>query len=141
MTAADIARTFLGVPFLHQGRSERGLDCVGLLVLVFRALGYPVADLEGYSRNPHHGLLVANLEANGAVPVDEPQVGDIAVIAFTTRNGEPVWRHVGIVGDDVHGGLSLIHACSSVGFVTEHRLDSRWRDRCAFYRMGAVSTP
>ena len=44
------ARTHLGAPFRHQGRSAQGLDCVGLLVLVARALGQPHHDVTGYTR-------------------------------------------------------------------------------------------
>lgn len=33
------ARGFLGLPWVHQGRSERGVDCVGLVILAARAAG------------------------------------------------------------------------------------------------------
>lgn len=33
------ARGFLGVPWMHQGRTERGVDCIGLVVLSARAVG------------------------------------------------------------------------------------------------------
>jgi len=33
------ARGFLGAPWVHQGRTEKGMDCVGLVVLAARAVG------------------------------------------------------------------------------------------------------
>lgn len=42
ITAQDIiteARTWIGVPFRHQGRSRHGVDCIGLVLEVRRALG------------------------------------------------------------------------------------------------------
>ena len=127
------ARTYLGVPFQHQGRTAAGLDCVGLLVVVFRALGHPVHDLEAYARDPHHGLLERTVEANGCVRVDDPQPGDIALIAF-----HGVTRHAALIGDHADG-LSLIHA-HNMGSkrVIEHRLDAKWAKRVTrVYRMPA----
>jgi cell wall-associated NlpC family hydrolase len=33
------ARSWLGVPWRHQGRTRQGVDCAGLVVLVGRGLG------------------------------------------------------------------------------------------------------
>ena len=44
------ARAWLGTPWRHQGRSPRGVDCAGLVVLVARALGLADHDVAGYSR-------------------------------------------------------------------------------------------
>ena len=38
-TIAITARTYLGVRFVHQGRSIQGVDCLGLLMLVAQELG------------------------------------------------------------------------------------------------------
>lgn len=35
------ARAQLGTPFRHQGRSAQGVDCVGLLICIGRALDLP----------------------------------------------------------------------------------------------------
>ena len=45
------ARTWLGTPWRHQGRSPRGVDCAGLVVLVARALGLADHDVAGYGRH------------------------------------------------------------------------------------------
>ena len=49
---ADTARNYLGVPFVHQGRSPQGLDCVGLLVQVAEDLGFEAHDFAAYSLRP-----------------------------------------------------------------------------------------
>lgn len=46
------ARTYLGVRFVHEGRSRGGLDCAGLLCRVFTDLGLPYEDKLGYDRSP-----------------------------------------------------------------------------------------
>jgi uncharacterized protein YijF (DUF1287 family) len=53
-------------------------------------------------------------------------IGDVVWMRFEK---EP--QHLGIVGDYVHGGLSLIHAYNGAGVnrVVEHRLDDTWRAR------------
>lgn len=44
------ARGFLGVPWVHQGRTERGMDCVGLIVLSMRAIGIDAPLTADYGR-------------------------------------------------------------------------------------------
>jgi len=36
------ARSYLGVPWVGQGRSRQGVDCSGLVIMAFRDAGYPV---------------------------------------------------------------------------------------------------
>ena len=38
------ARTWLGVPWRHQGRTRQGVDCAGLVVLVGRGLGPAIGE-------------------------------------------------------------------------------------------------
>ncbi len=109
---ADIvaeARMHIGTPWRHQGRLPgHGLDCAGLLIVVARALGIVPADFDinGYSRWPDGTLLRWCEEHMQRVP--EIEFG--AVLALATREHP---QHLGIVGDYVHGGWSLIHACNA----------------------------
>ena len=125
------ARKYLGVPFLHQGRSKRGLDCAGLPKLSYADLGTVLPDVRGYGREPFRGrLMQAIIDAFGepfsTSPDADLQPGDIAVFRF---RDEP--HHIAIVGDSPYGSLTLIHADSSPGCrkVVEHRLDDWWRER------------
>lgn len=117
------ARGYLGVRFRHQGRSERGIDCAGLVVVSLQAGGREPNDVEAYGREPLNqglrGMLVENF--GEPVPKDEMRSGDVVLMRF---RGEP--SHVGIVGDYPYGGVSLIHAFAQVKKVVEHRIDDEW---------------
>lgn len=42
-------RRYIGIPYEHQGRSMKGLDCYGLVVLVYKdKLGIELPDVEHY---------------------------------------------------------------------------------------------
>lgn len=120
----EAARTFLGVPFQHQGRTRHGLDCVGLVVLSAVMCGIATGDFTDYTRDPHHGLLESHLERVFGAPVADIRPGDVVAIDYKGAT-----RHVGIVAEYPGGGLSLIHASHFTRCVTEHRIDDRWMKR------------
>lgn len=126
MTPVEIARSYLGTKWVHQGRARHGLDCIGLLVKAYAAYG--IRDVTDYSRDPSGGLLERHVReqfgpavaaGTRARPVDRSllQPGDVVLMAFPH-----VVRHVGIVGDHPAGGLSLIHTSSDAKRVGEHSL-------------------
>jgi NlpC/P60 family putative phage cell wall peptidase len=131
MTAArhDVvaeARTWLGTPFHHQARVRGvGVDCAGLVIGVSRALDLVPAtfDVTGYARQPDGRSLLALCDQHMR-RVDQADMGpgDVLVLRW---DHDP--QHMGIVGDYLHGGLSLIHALGVPGDkrsrVVEHRLD------------------
>lgn len=49
----DVARSYLGVSWKHQGRSRFGVDCIGLIVLSARACGLDVPMIANYGRTPY----------------------------------------------------------------------------------------
>lgn len=121
------ARSYLGTPFRHRGRTRRGLDCVGLIWRAYADLGHMLVDRRVYGREPHaDGLREALCSALGPplLATEAWQPGDVALIEF---DGVP--HHVGLFGDYLYGGLSLIHSYGEIGGVVEHRLDDEWRMR------------
>lgn len=120
------ARSYLDVPFRHRGRSRRGLDCIGLVVVALADVGRSVADRKAYGRSPEADRLRVALvdEFGDPIPKDQLQVGDIVTMQWT---GRP--QHVGIVTDYLLGGLGLIHAEIANGRVVEHRLADPWPRR------------
>lgn len=119
--AVAVARGYLGTPFHHQARVRGvGVDCVGLVICVARELGHlpPAWDVTGYARQPDGSQLMHHL-ADRLVPVPQADMrpGDVVCVAFARHP-----QHVGVVGDYVHGGLSLIHADGQRGRVLETRL-------------------
>jgi cell wall-associated NlpC family hydrolase len=127
----EAARSYLGIPFRHQGRSRNGLDCIGLLVMALRDCGRPVQDVTTYGENPHNGLLELNLlrEFGPAIDLSDASPGDLVAIAYARRLNRFVTRHVAVLGDYPKGGLSLIHTDQAIGHVIEHRLDGNWAGR------------
>lgn len=116
----DTARSYLGVPFVHQGRSKRGVDCVGLLVCVAQDLGIPVSDDLQYGLNPDPVHLRAKLAENlDPIAMTDVLPGDVYLMRFDKDA-----THVAIVTD-----RGIIHALSTVRGVVEHRLDAAWRAR------------
>lgn len=122
---ADQARTYIGTPFKHRGRTARGLDCAGLIVRAYADLGVEIGDLPTYGRTPFRDGLMNHVRSQAdQVPVNDMQDGDVAVMVFAK---EP--HHLAILGTDVYGGLSLIHADGSVTVsrVVESRLTEEKR--------------
>ncbi len=121
MTGAEIvtaARTFIGTRYVHQGRSRAGLDCIGLPVCVRAEMGLPALDVTGYARATTDTEMLDFCRANMVeVARDQIQPGDILV----QTNGTV--RHMAIVADYLHGGLSIIHAWLPRRRVVECRLD------------------
>lgn len=139
----DQARTYLGVPFRHRGRSGLGLDCAGLGIRVYADLGVELPDIERYGREPHRNGLMQALEAALGAPIWSGELGDVVPRSLLEPGDVVVVRfaiqphHVAFVGDDPRHGLSLIHAYGGLGIgrVVEHGLDAGWQNQiCAVYR-------
>ena len=124
MTGAEIvsvARTFLGSRYVHQGRSRAGLDCIGLPVCVRAELGLPELDVSGYARATTDAEMLNFCRTYMAVVArSDLQPGDILV----QMNGTV--RHMAVVADYLHGGLSIIHAWLPRRRVVECRLDDHF---------------
>ena len=118
----EIARSYIGTPFKHQGRLPGvGLDCAGVVVCALREAGHPVADSATYGRVPANGVFVKAVESHcRRIAIAEIQHGDFMMFAF---RGEP--QHIAIYTGDA----TIIHAYQSVGKVVEHDFDGIWRDR------------
>jgi len=148
------ARSFIGVPFKHRGRDRRGLDCAGLVWCAYAEAGVVMPDLRRYGREPHKdGMMRVAREALGpalwegalgqVAPRSLLRKGDVVVIRFDV---EP--HHMGILGEDLIHGLSLIHSngmrgllsadgrrFEKVGRVMEHGLDDvHLKMICAVFR-------
>lgn len=129
MTFVEAARTYVGVPWKHLGRTRKGLDCAGLPVVAAADIGKPVPDVARYGRNPFQDGLTKAVEKalgravwtgkKGSCELSFLEVGDVVMMSPASLP-----RHLAIVGDDPLYGLSLLHADGSpgVGKVVEHGL-------------------
>lgn len=89
----------LGLPFVHQGRSdETGVDCVGLLVVMGQKINYPnLVDAEAYRRTPSAQVIKEIIEMNcDEIPMAEAREGDI----YLMRLGGIKPRHAAIIYHD-----------------------------------------
>jgi cell wall-associated NlpC family hydrolase len=114
----QVARSWIGVPFRHQGRSRAGVDCVGLIIGIARELDLPTGGIDraNYSRTPD-GTLESEVAARG-IATDEPVAGSVVVIRFNRTA-----QHVALCT-----GPTLVHAAESIkgGRVVEHGFRGRW---------------
>lgn len=90
---AELARSYAGVPWRHQGRSRMGLDCVGLVYRVWCDLGLdPSVDGTGYG-HVSDGKWLRETVDRLLMRVHEPVPGGVALMA--QRGLHPL--HLGIV--------------------------------------------
>jgi cell wall-associated NlpC family hydrolase len=124
----DFCRGYLGVPWKHQGRTTKGVDCVGFLLLGFKHIGVPINELKGYGRVPDGKKLKEVMDTQPyleSLPTNsEIQVGDI--LLFKIRKHP---QHVGLV-TSLNGKLGMIHAYNGGSKkVVEHSLADYWKNK------------
>jgi cell wall-associated NlpC family hydrolase len=126
----EACRSLLGVPWLHQGRSSAGVDCVGLITIPAIELGLLERenDVANYQRGPKGDRLDVLLHQHGVRLRNwkDAQPADILAIKYQS---EP--QHVMVVTRPWHPewGFQVVHSFGSTelgGSVIEHRLDSVW---------------
>lgn len=123
------ARRWIGVPWLHQGRSRRGVDCIGLLLVVCWRLGLTDYDITGYGIAPEAPFMLAECDRM-MVRTDEPRAGDVLLFRLA-RN----LLHVMLCVNE----RRVIHAWAAHGRVAEVGLAPAWRPRiAAAYRVPGV---
>lgn len=126
------ARSFLGVPFKHRGRSRRGVDCVGLVVVALAAVKRTVVDRRHYGRKPEEDGLYEVLcdHLGDPVPMETMRPGDVVLMAvYASIREAHLPNHVGIITEYPGGGFALLHSLAMNKEVIEHRLDDAWASR------------
>lgn len=116
----DEARKWLGVPWRHEGRNHAGLDCVGLGVVVARALGITTYDVSGYSRVPNPSLLQHLKRVGDEIPIAQAEPGDF----FAIRD-EAYPFHVAFLSEK-DGVPHIIHAHARRRMVVEESFANEW---------------
>lgn len=108
---------YVNLPFLDRGRTRDGLDCWGLVRLVYREQrGIALPDLGGEYLNTRDGDALAPL-LQAQLPAWRPVApGEFAVPLFTLPDGR---LHVGVMVDAQH----VLHATRDCNVVRE-RLSS-----------------
>ncbi len=118
----EAARQYLGTRWVHQGRSIRGVDCVGLLIVSGADIGVTIPDMKGYRRTPQPHIFVTHIRDNS-----DPQIEPLPGYMGIFRDGSQPC-HVGIFAER-HGRTSLIHAYAGTGKVMEEPFEHHWPNR------------
>jgi cell wall-associated NlpC family hydrolase len=122
----EVAMSYLGTPFHHQGRFKGvGLDCAGLIVGISQECKLykdKVEDIKGYSRIPDGKTLrdVLLKGTKGEKPISELKEGDIILMRF---HREP--QHLGLYMPN----NQMIHSYEGIGKVVIHDFDEKWKNR------------
>lgn len=119
------ARSYLGVPWRHQGRSRvRGLDCAGLIVVIGHDLGLHSHDTTDYQREPNGTLFVSHFrEALDEINLADAGHGDVVLMRDSLYP-----CHCGILTTD-KGKTMLLHAAAGRRRVYEEPYVGDLRDR------------
>lgn len=76
----DKAREYIGISFIHTGRTKEGVDCTGLLCCVFAELGCDVPKFIQYSHGDEiQTLLLFISDYCNEIPFDNLRSGDIII--------------------------------------------------------------
>lgn len=113
------ARRWLETRWVHQGRSEAGIDCAGLLIMIGNTLGLPSEDMKGYKRSPDGRTFREHIfrqTTHQGLPVPG-SIGLFKETRFPT--------HTGIFAEQA-GQLTLIHAYMPAGKVIEEPFIHHW---------------
>lgn len=136
------ARELIGVPFKHQGRSEHGIDCVGLVLLATKRAGCPEIVIPGVTHRPNYGRgvqpnVIDLLERHMAGRLLQPVPGVLVVFQFPMES-QP--RHHGLMTESG----TFVHADQTgpkpMRKVRETSFRAPWTERApTFWKLPGVS--
>lgn len=101
----EYSRSWLGTRWVHQGRSERGIDCAGVLVLTAQHFDLPREDLMGYGRNPSKEFHRQIRKYTDRVRPVAPVHGAIGIFHDTIMP-----CHTGVFAVDSANRITVIHS-------------------------------
>lgn len=130
----DEARTWIDVPWRHAGRNRAGIDCVGLGVVVTRALGICDYDVVTYSKEPTDGMLKHIETVADQIPIQDAKIGDILILNFG-----PYPFHAGFLAEK-DGKPMIVHANARARKVIEEPYARDWKRATSHaYRLRGVT--
>lgn len=116
------AREAIGTPWVHTGRTLRGLDCIGLVLWDFRQLGITEYEPPPYPREADWSQFVGYFRANmEEVKLLEAVPGNVLVVR---QKMFPC--HCGFLASN-SDGPTFIHAYAKRKKVVEERYTDAWK--------------
>ncbi len=128
MSEIEIIKKYLGIPYKNRGRDLSGLDCWGLVLMIYKDININLPDLEKYDiKWSYKGKnYIMERYTNDWVRVDKPRLLDIILI----KNSKGIVNHAGVMLDS----SKFIH-CPKAGVVLGGANDKLWKDRIeGFFR-------
>lgn len=120
----EAARTYLGTPFMHQGRMRGvGIDCAGLLTCVSYDVGMGDVRITDYTRQPNPARF-RDTTREYLEPVQFTELAPGDVLTFSIAGVE---QHYGLLVDV--NPKRFVHAYQSVGKCVEQELTLPWLRR------------
>lgn len=107
MKEQDIINKYLGIPYKHGGRTRLGLDCYGLIIAIYKDLGFTLFDIEHYDKNwsvNGKNYMLENYHRQWR-ETDNPQFLDVVVL----RNSIGILNHGGVM----LSGNRFLHCCKA----------------------------
>ena len=123
--------SYIEIPFKPDGRDRNGLDCYGLVCLVYKErLGIELPDYKGVFTDHSYGTLraVAKAFAVGRErwqKVTDPHEFDVVML----RTGHYTW-HIGLVIDN----RRMLHIISGIDSCIEEYTGRYWENRVDEFR-------
>jgi len=127
-TIRECLDRYLGIPYVHLGRTMQGLDCYGLIILVYRDLGFNLMDLDDYEKNwslKGNDLFIENYQKQWE-RVEKPQLFDVVLF----RGVKGVTNHAGIYLD-----IDRFLHCMEAGVVVGKFGDDVWSNIAGYFRI------
>lgn len=121
-------REFVGIPRVVAGRSRAGVDCYGILWLVYRdVLGIEVASYANETLDAKERAEVADLIAGGRVisPWRQVEIGTEREFDMVVFRRGGIESHIGVV---VEPGR-MLHVVDENGSYVETYASGRWNAR------------
>lgn len=120
-----VARTWIGVPFLHQGRSRAGVDCIGFILCVGAQTGRVSKNFEraDYGRMADTDELIRKIK-HYCEEIPGPELGCLMTMSWGSFP-----RHSAIyAGESKRGEPRMIHCYGRKGIqkVVEHNWTGPW---------------
>lgn len=129
MKVVAMARSLIGVKWVHQGRTLHGLDCGGVLIYSLVQLGMMDMDEPAYGRRPRDYEFVNKFKRHGStrIPRGVATIGDAVLMSVATFPG-----HCGLLTPerpDGTGQLFFVHAYAPYKKVVESPYDDYWKSK------------
>ena len=127
------ARTYLGVPWKHQGRNKKGVDCVGFIILALKKVKVKVNVIKGYARRPDGKRLKEIMDNQPNLTVTQPPYKPGDIVLFRIRK-DP--QHIALL-TGTENQLNMIHSFNGgEKKVVEHIFADYWKEKIvAVYRL------